>query len=235
MKLFAIGDLHLPGGGEKPMDVFGAKWENHFARIAEDWRCRVEPGDIVLIPGDISWAMHLQDAVEDLEHIGALPGRKIIIRGNHDYWWSGITKVRQVLPKGMYALQNDALLLDGYVFCGTRGWTLPSASVAVAEEERIFRREVMRLEMTLDDAKRKGGDVPIVALIHYPPMDEKQRDSEFTKLFEAYGVERVVYGHLHDAGLRFGFTGLRNGIYYDQVSCDGLNFALKLLEERDAL
>ena len=112
MALFAISDLHLPAR-EKPMDVFGAHWENHFERIREDWLQRVGAEDVVLLPGDLTWAMRLEDAMEDIARVGELPGRKIILRGNHDYWWSAIGRVRRALPEGMYALQNDAMELDG--------------------------------------------------------------------------------------------------------------------------
>ena len=122
MTLFAIGDLHLPGGEEKPMDIFGDHWENHFEHIAADWRARVKDGDVVLIPGDISWAMQLERAVPDLQKIGALPGRKVLIKGNHDYWWNSVSKLRRVLPEGMSALQHDALDMGDFVVCGTRGW-----------------------------------------------------------------------------------------------------------------
>ena len=108
MAIFAIGDLHLPGGDMKPMDVFGAHWENHFERISEDWRAKVTDEDVVLIPGDISWAMQLGDALEDLRRIALLPGRKLILRGNHDYWWSSLTQLRCALPESMHAVQNDA-------------------------------------------------------------------------------------------------------------------------------
>ena len=111
MSIFAIGDLHLPGGDDKSMAVFGPQWENHWEKIAADWQERVHQQDIVLIPGDISWAMHLEDALPDLQMIGAMPGRKVILRGNHDYWWGAITRVRESLPDGMFALQNDAVVL----------------------------------------------------------------------------------------------------------------------------
>ena len=125
MKIYAIGDLHLPGGDDKPMEVFGTHWEGHWQKIKQDWLEKVRYEDVVLIPGDISWAMQLEHAVEDLRAVGDLPGRKIILRGNHDYWWGSITRVREALPEGMYALQNDAIELDGVVFCGSRGWTIP--------------------------------------------------------------------------------------------------------------
>lgn len=231
MTIYAIGDLHLPGGDTKPMDVFGSHWENHFEKIAADWRQRVQPSDLVLLPGDISWAMRLEDALPDLNAIGALPGKKLLLRGNHDYWWGTITRLRAALPKDMYALQNDALALDQYVICGTRGWTLPGEAGLQPEDMRIYQRELMRLEMSLQDARRKGPGLPILAMMHYPPFNERQEPSGFTDLLERYGVTDVVYGHLHGPGLRSGYTGLWRNIRCYMVSCDGLGFQLLNLSE----
>jgi hypothetical protein len=161
MSIFAIGDLHLPGGDDKPMQVFGAHWEGHWEKIRADWRARVTGEDAVLIPGDISWAMHLEDALPDLRAIGELPGRKILLRGNHDYWWGAISRVRDVLPPGMYALQNDALVLDGVAFCGSRGWTYPQN--ADGEDARLYDRLFPAREAAVDfyraEADRQGGSV----------------------------------------------------------------------------
>lgn len=236
MRIFAIGDLHLPGGDKKPMDVFGAHWENHFERICLDWRARVGEEDVVLIPGDISWAMQLGPALADLERIGALPGRKLILRGNHDYWWSSLTQLRSSLPKSMHAVQNDAYDAGEAVFCGTRGWTLPQAgegeaadSPAGAQDRKIYRREVMRLEMSLQAARRMAGERPVFAMMHYPPLlpEYVRGGTEFTRLLTRYGVRRCVYGHLHGPSVQRGFNGLYDGVRYDLVSCDALHFALK--------
>ena len=127
MAVYAISDLHLPAR-QKPMDIFGVHWENHFERIAQDWRARVRADDVVLLPGDLSWAMRLDEALEDIGRVGELPGRKLILRGNHDYWWNAIGRVRRALPEGMYAIQNDVLALDGTLFAGSRGWTIPTAA-----------------------------------------------------------------------------------------------------------
>jgi len=227
MRLFAIGDLHLPGGDEKPMDVFGDHWEDHFARIAGDWRERVTAEDAVLIPGDTSWAMQLRDAVPDLQSIGALPGRKILIKGNHDYWWTGIGQVRRVLPEGMTALQHDTADLGPCVVCGTRGWAYPTQETPLSpEDERIFNREMIRLELALTSAVQAAGERPIVVMLHYPPLYSQDRDTPFTAMLEKYPVHTVVYGHLHGAGIRAGFTGEHNGIRYMLASCDSLGFSL---------
>ena len=238
MKIFAIGDLHLPGGDMKPMDVFGPHWENHFERISEDWRARVTDEDIVLIPGDISWAMQLSGALEDLRRIASLPGRILILRGNHDYWWSSLTQLRCSLPESMHAIQNDAFDAGDVVFCGTRGWMIPPAVIgghepapgaAVSQDEKLYRREVMRLEMSLKAAQRIAKGRPVFAMMHYPPiLPECAREgTEFTRLLTQYGAARCVYGHLHGPSVQRGYVGMYNGVQYDLVSCDALHFVLK--------
>lgn len=223
MTVFAISDLHLPAR-EKPMDIFGAHWENHFERISEDWVSRVHDGDIVLLPGDLTWAMRLEDALEDLARVGELPGRKIILRGNHDYWWSGIGQVRRALPEGMYALQNDAMELDGIVFAGSRGWTLPMGE-ATKEDEKIYARERLRLELSLNAAKRISQRAPLCVMMHYPPF--LPACDGFSDILTAFNVDMCVYGHLHGAGLQWAFNGEKDGVVYHQVSCDGLGFKLR--------
>ena len=228
MTLFAIGDLHLPGGEEKPMDIFGDQWENHFAHIAADWRARVKDGDVVLIPGDISWAMQLECAVPDLQKIGALPGRKVLIKGNHDYWWNSVSKLRRVLPEGMSALQHDALDMGDFVVCGTRGWMFPTGDAPLApEDERILNRELLRLDMAICAAEKLAqGQKPIVVMLHYPPLTDGNRDNEMTRILKVYGVHTVVYGHLHGAAICGAFQGEQDGIRYRLVSCDSLGLRL---------
>ena len=228
MAVWAISDLHLPAR-QKPMDIFGPHWANHFDRIREDWLARVQPEDIVLLPGDLTWAMHLEEAQEDLEQIGALPGKKLLLRGNHDYWWSSIGRVRRMLPEDCYALQNDSILLDGYLFAGSRGWTIPADIDGDGDDARIYRRERQRLEMSLKNARAKSADAPIIVMMHYPPRSEGSEG--FADLLAAYGVKTVVYGHLHGAGLAGAIHGEVEGITYHQVSCDGLGFKLAQIFE----
>ena len=225
MAVFAISDLHLPAR-VKPMDVFGEHWKNHFERIRADWRDRVRAEDLVLLPGDFSWAMHLEEAIEDLNSVAALPGSKLLLRGNHDYWWSSIGRVRRTLPEGMYALQNDSMLLNGRLFAGSRGWTIPGPDTE-ADDLRIYNRERLRLEMSLKSARAKDGDMPITVMMHYPPLTEDQPG--FSDILERYGVSDCVYGHLHGSGLYGAVRGERRGVRYHQVSCDGLDFRLYLL------
>ncbi len=223
MAVWAISDLHLPAR-QKPMDIFGPHWANHFERIREDWLGRVKPEDIVLLPGDLTWAMHLEEAQEDLEQIGALPGRKLLLRGNHDYWWSSIGRVRRILKEGCYALQNDSILLDGLLFAGSRGWTIPADPDGEGDDARIYRRERQRLEMSLKSARAKDADAPLIVMMHYPPKSDSQEG--FADLLRAYGAQHVVYGHLHGAGLAGAIEGDVDGVHYHQVSCDGLGFRL---------
>ncbi len=229
MKIFAIGDLHLSTAVDKPMDIFGLGWENHFERIREDWLQKVGPEDLVLIPGDISWGMYPIEAKPDLDLVSSLPGKIIFTRGNHDYWWKSITAVRNMLSSGHYALQNDAIRFDGVVICGTRGWAVPEVEGKFkdSEDEKIFKREVIRLELALQNLEklRVSGDKSIV-MIHYPPFNAKMLPSEFTRLCEKYGVDYVVYGHLHGKNCRCKLNLVQNGIEYILTSCDQVDCRL---------
>ena len=226
MRLFAIGDLHMPGGDEKPMDVFGPQWDRHFLRISENWKRLVSPEDTVLIPGDISWAMQLENAAPDLAEIGALPGRKILCKGNHEYWWSSISRVRACLPKNLFALQFDAMDLGPCVVCGTRGWTCPTEKNPLPEGEmKIFRREVERLRAALDRAEELAPEKPILVMMHFPPRMGEDPESLFTRMLEERKhVRTVVYGHLHGPAIAGGVSGIHGGIDYHPVSCDGIGF-----------
>ena len=152
MKIFAISDLHLSVNNPKPMDIFGPAWDDYVENVFADWKEKVSDEDVVLMAGDFSWAMKLEEAVEDFNLLKDLPGKKIIIRGNHDFWWSSISAVRKILPKNFFAIQNDAIKIENSIFCGTRGWILPDENFSV-ENKKIFDREVLRLEMTLKKAQ----------------------------------------------------------------------------------
>lgn len=231
MRVFAIGDLHLPGGQEKPMDVFGERWAGHGRRIAERWRELVSEEDVVLVPGDISWAMKLDEARDDLAYLGALPGRAVIIRGNHDYWWQAIGKVRRALPPNVAALQNDHVPLGGpWAVCGTRGWVLPGTEGFTEEDRRIYEREVQRLALSLESAA-KAGLRPVIAMLHFPPAHRDGAPTEFTRLLEEYGVRLCVYGHLHGEAARGALRGTHRGVHYELVACDAIGFAPKLVAE----
>ncbi len=224
MRLFAIADLHMPGGQDKPMHVFGDHWEGHLERIFGDWQKRVGPEDAVLLPGDITWAMTLDQAMDDLAAIGALPGAKVLLRGNHDYWWSSIGRIRNALPAGVYALQNDAVRLGERIIAGSRGWQTPGSKDFSPQDEKIYNREVQRLALSLRDAAKH--EAPITVMMHFPPFNEKQEANGFTDLFAEYGVKRVLFGHLHGKSAEAAFRGVRDGVEYSLVSCDALDFRL---------
>lgn len=228
MTIYSIGDLHL-SDGQKPMDVFGEHWAGHFDRVRQDWGSKVRAGDVVLLPGDLSWALTLEDAKKNLYEIGLLPGLKIMIRGNHDFWWSSLTQLRRALPAGMIALQNDSYETEDAIFAGSRGWLLPDESLK-EDDQRIFRRELLRLEMSLKSARARSSHKRLICMMHYPPLTIKCPDTDFTRLFEQYGASHVAYGHLHGQALDFAFRGEKSGIFYHQVSCDGLDFKLYKVE-----
>lgn len=228
MEVWAISDLHLPAR-QKPMDIFGPQWQNHFERIRADWLERVSSEDVVLLPGDLSWAMRLEEALEDLSRIGELPGRKLLLRGNHDYWWSSIGRVRRALPEGCYALQNDSLKMDGMLFAGSRGWQIPAEPEGDSDDARIYRRERQRLEMSLSHARAQSADAPLIVMMHYPPRTDAMEG--FSDILKRFGARDVVYGHLHGAGLYGAVRGEVDGVRYHQVSCDGLDFRLARILE----
>lgn len=221
MKVFSISDLHLSINSNKPMDIFGPVWENYLQDIEASWNSLVTDDDIVLIPGDISWAMYLEDAVADLKYISQFKGKKVLLRGNHDYWWKSISDLRAHLPEGMYAIQNDAIKFGNVIICGSRGWVVPEISHKTPEDEKIYKREVIRLELSLKEAvnMRQDGDI-IICLTHYPPFNSRHEDSDFTRLMEKYGVNKAVFGHLHSYDKRQSLTYHKNGIDYFLTSCD---------------
>ena len=221
--IYAISDLHLGTCVDKPMDVFGKKWEGHFDRISADWLRRVREEDIVLLSGDFSWAMTLAEAKEDFAKIAALPGKKVILKGNHDYWWQSLSKVRDALPEGVYALQNDVIRIGDCLFCGSRGWTAESDA---EEDKRIYERELIRLELSLSQmAKVRAEKDKVIGMTHYPPFDPTLQPTPVTNLFSKYGVDKVVYGHLH------GNAYAKRRVYIDPTtyyltSCDLVDFTL---------
>lgn len=208
------------------MDIFGATWENYLDIIKQDWNNRVSDEDYVLMAGDMSWALKLEEATNDLEFLQSLKGHKIIIRGNHDYWWKSISSLRQMLPKSIYPLQNDAIKIGNVIVAGTRGWNVPEKNKPfTTEDEKLYKREVLRLELSLEFAKKLKTEEKdqIIAMIHFPPFNSNFEDSEFTNLFEKYGVKKVIYGHLHGKSSRTILNTNKNGIEYFLTSCDKLN------------
>ncbi len=225
--IFGISDLHLSLSSDKPMDVFGDNWRGHDAKMAEAWDRLVGVDDVVLCPGDLSWAMKLADAALDLAWIAQRRGRlKILTRGNHDYWWSAIGKVRAALPASLVALQNDAVDLGDVVVCGSRLWACPGALDFSAEDEKIYLREIGRLRSSLAAGQRLADGRPLLAAIHYPPFAADKKSTAFSALLEEFRVALCVYGHLHGARAhRTAFEGERAGVRYRLIACDHLQFS----------
>ncbi len=227
MNIYAISDLHLSATADKPMHIFGGNWAGHFEKIKSDWLSKVQDEDIVLIAGDISWAMKMEDALVDLRSLADLPGKKVFIKGNHDYWWNGITKLRSLAPNdSFYFLQTDALRLEDFVIVGSRGWTCPGSADYTEQDNKLYLREGERFRLALAEGEKlvKEGDKKI-ALIHYPPFNAKTEDTHFTELFEKYGVEKVVFGHIHGAAY-FPLKTEKNGVEYFLTACDKTHFQL---------
>lgn len=237
MRLYAIGDPHLSLAVNKPMTIFGERWAGHPVSFFQRWEATVAPEDIVLVPGDISWGMTLEEALPDLEALDQLPGRKLLIPGNHDYWWESLKKLRALPLQSIEFIQNDAVLLPegalpgalGRVaVCGTRGWLCPGDRAwgqDVAHNEKIYNRELARLRLSLD-AGRKLGAEQFLVMLHYPPVADDKAPTGFTELLESYpGVLQVVYGHIHSAGgASRALQGEQNGVTYRLVACDQIEF-----------
>jgi len=228
MKIWAISDLHLSINSNKPMDIFGPVWEDYLNIIEKDWQEKVEEDDVVLIAGDISWAMRLHEARADLDYLGKFKGHKVIIKGNHDYWWGSIGELRNNLTEKTYAIQNDAIRIGDIVICGSRGWTIPDNMVfGDPQDEKIYRRELIRMDLSLRTMQqlRQEGD-KVVVMTHFPPFNYRIDNNEMLELFEKYHVDAVVYGHLHNEDKKQKMKFERNGIKYYLTSCDLLGNSL---------
>ena len=231
MKVYAISDLHISTNTDKPMDIFGGNWVNYLQKIREDWQNKVSCDDLVLIGGDISGAMNIDDAKIDLDSIKDLNGKKILIKGNHDYWWSAISKVRDVLPVDFYALQNDCVKFGNVIICGSRCWSVPGSPDFKQTDEKIYLRETERLKLSFKMVEKiRQENDKVIALIHYPPFNVKREDTLFTKIFEENKVDAVVYGHLHGKNVRSDKLVIKNGIKYYLTSCDQVNNKLTEIE-----
>ncbi len=232
MAIYAISDLHLSFGCDKPMDIFGGSWENHTERLKSGWCDTVGDEDLVLIPGDISWAMGLETAKPDFSFIEALPGRKLIGKGNHDYWWSTKNKFDAFLRNnGMSTismLHNNAYPFGNFVICGSRGWLSPDDPDFTGEDQKVFTREIERLKMSLNEGVRLGGE--IIAMLHYPPFDQRHNPNAFAEMLQDYGVKTCVYGHIHGkANPQYRLEWI-SGIRYQLISADFLEFRPVRLE-----
>ncbi|MBR4283926.1 MAG: metallophosphoesterase [Anaerotignum sp.] len=226
MALYAIADLHFSFSTNKPMDIFGEHWKNHSQKIIDNWKNIVTEEDTVLLPGDLSWGMRIDEAAADLDVIYSLPGRKILLGGNHDYWWKSSSRLEACYP-GMRFLKNDFDTYENWAVCGTRGWLCPNDVRFTEQDKKIYEREQVRLRLSLDAAMRNGAE-NIILMMHYPPMNDKKEDSAFTELFKEYPIRKVVYGHLHgEASHATGFEGERYGVEYELVAADYIDFCPK--------
>lgn len=260
MSIFAIADLHLGLSVDKPMDVFGSSWNDHVERLESNWRAKVRPTDTVLIPGDISWGISMDEALADLEFIESLPGTKILSKGNHDYWWGTTKKVEEYMAShgltSMKILKNKGFVVENTLIAGTRGWLLPENPESKKDDEKIYLREVGRLERSLEDSLRafESGEadgessdakalisdtsvskdpssVRRIAMLHYPPIYSTGNENGFTKALENYGVDLCLYGHLHGRAHQNAFNGEKNGVEYRLIAADYVRFDPVLVVE----
>ena len=216
MALYAIGDLHLSFGADKPMDVFGGAWTGYVDKLREGLSV-IGPDDTTVLAGDLSWGMDFDQAREDFQFIAQIPGRKILLKGNHDYWWNTAAKFGF---ENLFLLNNNAYEYDDYALCGTRGWFYEEERQGT-HDEKVFRRELLRLEASLKAAEREKK----LCFLHYPPLYQNYRCPEILQLLHQFGVERCYYGHLHGASHKLAIEGNREGIEYFLVSADYVNFS----------
>lgn len=221
MALFVLGDTHLSLGGAKPMDVFPG-WNGYVEKLEANWRKLVKPEDTVVLAGDISWSMRLADTRKDFAFLNGLPGQKLIMKGNHDYWWSTANKMNAFFRAEGFdtlrLLHNNSYTVDGYALCGTRGWLFDADE---PHDEKVMNREIGRLRLSLQTAE--PGKEKLVFL-HYPPVYTGADAPEIVAVLKEYGIRRCFYAHLHGKAIRFAVQGEVDGIRYKLVSADGLQF-----------
>ena len=224
MALYALGDLHLAFGADKPMDVFGGRWQGYADKLREGLSV-LQPEDTLVIPGDFCWALDLEQAIPDFAFLESFPGRKLLVKGNHDYWWDSQSKVTAAYPD-MVFIKNNCYIYRDVAICGTRGWLCPNDTKFDDADKKVYNRECVRMKLSLDSAVSKGYGDNIIIIMHYPPMNDKHETSGFTELFDKYsGIKKVLYGHLHGKESIDGrFEGDLNGVEYELVSADFLNF-----------
>ncbi len=231
MAIYAIGDLHLSFNENKPMDIFGENWEGHEEKIKKDWIKKVKENDLVLLPGDFSWSTYLENTYEDFKYLNELPGKKLLLKGNHDYWWTTLTSMRKYLGengfKNIDFLNNNSYEFEGKIITGTRGWMQTDD----AEDKRLVEREVKRLELSLKDGIEKHGEnEEIIVNMHYPPITsynvQNNIPSPFIDMMKKYKVKKCIYAHLHGIAINEAIEGNYEGIEMKLVSCDSLDFNL---------
>ena len=234
MSIFAIADLHLALGTDKPMDVFGGRWSNYMDKLKSNWLETVKAEDTVIIPGDVCWATYIENAYEDFKFIEELPGKKIISKGNHDYWWTTASKLNKYLEangfKTISFMHNNAFLIENIAICGTRGWKCPGEDDFKKDDEKIYKREVERLELSIKAALKTEHFFKIV-FMHYPPATVKTQASGFIDIMNKYGITECYYGHLHGDGIKGAVEGVYRGIDLKLISADYLYFQPKLVRK----
>ncbi len=231
MSIYTIGDLHLSFRENKPMDIFGENWANHEQKIKEDWLKKVKEEDLVVLPGDFSWATYLKDTDLDFEYINNLPGKKLLLKGNHDYWWTTLNKLRTFIEEEKFSnidfIYNNAYEFENKIIVGTRGWSFGESE----EDKKIAKREAMRLELSINEGKKLyGEEKEIIAFMHYPPIINshiaKNEPSDYVKVMQKYGIKKCFYGHLHSTSIQEAVEGNYFGIEFKLVSADGVDFKL---------
>lgn len=238
MSIYVIGDLHLPFGVEKPMDIFGGKWQGYTEKLKEDWNKKVKPEDTVILAGDFSWATYLEDTYKDFEYINNLPGKKILLKGNHDYWWTTVTSMKKYLEENSFKdidfLYNNSFCIEDKIIVGTRGWALLDSE----NSEKMVKREANRLELSIKDAIEKyGEDKELICIMHYPPItrtkmkNEYTYDSKFLDVMKKYNVKKCYYGHLHGKSHIDAVEGKIEGIEFTLISGDYIEFKLKMIDK----
>lgn len=227
--IFAIGDTHLSFGSDKPMDIFRG-WDNYVERLEKNWKKIVGDDDVVVIPGDISWAMSLEGALNDFKFIDSLPGKKIIMKGNHDYWWNTKNKMDKFLAEkelnSIKILHNNAFRFGNFTICGSRGWFFDAEK---SVDNKVLLREAGRVRMSIQEGKKLGGE--LLVFLHYPPITLQQHCKEILDVLKEEGVKRCFYGHLHGTSAYSAFEGEHEGIKFSLVSADFLGFCPKFIEK----
>jgi predicted phosphohydrolase len=225
MAIYVIADLHLSFSQDKPMSIFGENWEGHSEKIKNNWISKVKPEDTVVLPGDFSWAMYLQDTYKDFEYLNSLPGKKLLLKGNHDYWWTTVTNMRNFLEENKFKnidfIYNNSYLVENKILTGTRGWNL----LDTENSSKMIKRESIRLQLAIEDGiKKYGDDKEIIVFMHYPPISNTNKKSEFLKILKQYDIKRCYYGHLHGKSYQDAVEGIVDGIEFKLISADYLNF-----------
>lgn len=224
MALYIIGDTHFSESVDKPMDIFGGSWENYTQKLCDNWKNTVLPCDTVIVAGDVSWGMSLSEALADFKLLDSLPGKKLLLKGNHDYWWDTVTKMKRFFDENGITtidfIYNSSVCVDGVSVCGTRGWMLESMS-ATDNDKKIIAREAGRLVRSLESADES---TERIVVMHYPPVYDGNAAQEFIDIMHDFGVKRCFYGHLHSGSIKKADTGTLFDINFCLVSADAIDF-----------